>query len=66
MSWKRICMEKRFKLSASSMICGSLIRIWIEKAERGEYDNDAVQAELLPEYESRIAALELLFGRQAL
>ena len=48
------------------MICGSLIRIWIEKAERGEYDNDAVQAELLPEYESRIAALELLFGRQAL
>ncbi len=47
-------------------VCRSLIRIWIEKYERGEYDDDAVEADLLPEYESRIAALERLVGRQAL
>ena len=46
-------------------VCRSLIRIWIEKYERGEYDDDAVEADLLPEYESRIAALERLVGRQA-
>jgi len=47
-------------------ICRNLIRIWIEKYERGEYDDDAVEADLVPEYEARVAALERLVGRQAL
>ncbi|MDF0599051.1 MULTISPECIES: transposase [Paracoccaceae] len=43
-----------------------LIRIWIEKAEAGALDEDAAAAELLTNYEARIAALERLVGRQAL
>lgn len=44
----------------------NLIRIWIEKAEAGSLDQDMASAEILTEYEARIAALERLVGRQAL
>ncbi|WP_306131916.1 transposase [Roseivivax marinus] len=44
----------------------NLIRIWIEKAEAGALDEDVAAAELMAEYEARIAALERLAGRQAL
>jgi transposase len=44
----------------------NLIRIWVEKAESGSLDQDMASAELLGEYETRIAALERLVGRQAL
>lgn len=44
----------------------NLIRIWVEKAEAGSLDQDMASAELLSEYEIRIAALERLVGRQAL
>ena len=44
----------------------NLIRIWVEKAEAGSLDQDMASAELLTEYEARIAALERLVGRQAL
>ena len=44
----------------------NLIRIWVEKAEAGSLDEDMASAELLSEYEARIAALERLVGRQAL
>jgi len=44
----------------------NLIRIWIEKAEAGEFDEDTAAAEMLDDYEARIAALERLVGRQAL
>ena len=44
----------------------NLIRIWVEKAEAGALDQDRASAELMSEYESRIAALERLVGRQAL
>jgi len=44
----------------------NLIRIWIEKAEAGALDQDLASAELLGVYETRIAALERLVGRQAL
>ncbi len=47
-------------------VCRTLLPIWIEKYERGEFDDDAVEEELLPEYETRIAAFERLVGRQAL
>jgi transposase len=44
----------------------NLIRIWVEKAEAGSLDQDMASAELLGEYETRIAALERLVGRQVL
>ncbi len=53
-------------LSRRHDVCRSLIRIWIEKYERGSYDDDAVEADLLSECKARIAALERLVGRQAL
>ena len=45
-------------------VCRNLIRIRIAKYERGEYGDDAVEADLVPEYEARVAALERLVGRQ--
>ena len=53
-------LGRRYDLSRN------LIRIWVEKAEAGALDEDAVAAELLADYEARIAALERLVGRQAL
>ena len=53
-------------LSQQYEVCCTLIPIWIEKYESGEFDDDAVEEELLSEYETRIAALERLVGRQAL
>ncbi len=43
----------------------NLIRIWIEKFEVGEYDDEAHAADLLQEHEAKVAALERLVGRQA-
>ena len=47
-------------------ISRNLIRVWIEKYEAGEFDEDARAADLIQQYEARIAALERLVGRQAL
>ena len=44
----------------------NLVRVWVEKAETGAFDDEEVAAELLSGYEARIAALERLVGRQAL
>ena len=44
----------------------NLIRIWAAKYEAGEFSDEAEAADLLQEYEARIAALERLVGRQAL
>src|SRR4249920_749840 len=43
-----------------------LIRIWVGKFEAGALDEDVQAADLIQEYEARIAALEHLVGRQAL
>ena len=43
-----------------------LIRIWVGKFEAGALDDDAQAADLLQEYEAKIAALERMVGRQAL
>ncbi|CDO35481.1 transposase [Novosphingobium sp. KN65.2] len=43
-----------------------LIRVWIEKYEAGDFDDDARAADLIQQYEARIAALERLVGKQAL
>jgi transposase len=47
-------------------ICRNLIRVWVQKYEAGAFDEDAVAADLLQQYEARIAALERLVGKQAL
>ena len=47
-------------------ICRNLIRVWVQKYEAGDFDEDAVAADLLQQYEARIAALERLVGKQAL
>jgi transposase len=44
----------------------NLIRIWVAKYEAGAFDDEARAADLLQEYEAKIAALERMVGRQAL
>jgi transposase len=44
----------------------NLIRVWVEKYEAGVFDEDARAADMIQEYEARIAALERLVGKQAL
>lgn len=53
-------LAKRHDLSRN------LIRVWVRKYEEGALDDDAQAADLLQEYEARIAALERLVGKQAL
>jgi transposase len=43
-----------------------VIRVWVQKYEAGAFDEDAAAADLLQQYEARIAALERLVGKQAL
>lgn len=43
-----------------------LIRVWVEKAEAGQLDQDIAAADLLGAYEAKIAALERLVGQQTL
>ena len=47
-------------------ISRQLIRIWVGKFETGALDDDVQAADLLQEYEAKIAALERMVGRQAL
>ena len=53
-------LAKRHDLSRN------LIRIWVAKYEDGAFDDDTRAADLLQEYEAKIAALERMVGRQAL
>ncbi len=53
-------LAKRYALSRN------LIRIWVQRFEAGVLDEDAVAADLIEQYEARIAALERLVGKQAL
>ncbi|HEX4171896.1 MAG TPA: helix-turn-helix domain-containing protein [Acetobacteraceae bacterium] len=47
-------------------ISRQLIRICVGKFEAGAFDDDVQAADLIQEYEARIAALERMVGRQAL
>jgi transposase-like protein len=49
-------LAKRYDLSRN------LIRIWVHKYEAGAFDDEAQAADLIQEYETRIAALERLVG----
>jgi transposase-like protein len=43
-------------LAKRNDICRNLIRVWVEKYERGEFDDEVEAANLLEQYEARIAA----------
>ena len=58
--------ETLHALSRRHDLSRNLVRVWVEKAETGAFDDKEVAAELLSGYEARIAALERLVGRQAL
>lgn len=58
--------ETLHALSRQHDISRQLIRIWVGKFETGALDDDVQAADLLQEYEARIAALERMVGRQAL
>jgi transposase-like protein len=53
-------------LSKRHDISRNLIRVWVAKFEASAFDEDVQTADLLQEYEAKIAALERLVGRQAL
>src|SRR3979490_2317158 len=58
--------ETLHALSRRHHIARRLIRIWVGKFEAGALDDDVQAADLLQEYEAKIAALERMVGRQAL
>lgn len=53
-------LAKRHDLSRN------LIRVWVAKYEAGAFEDEFRAADLLQEYEAKIAALERMVGRQAL
>jgi transposase len=61
-----IAGETLHALAKRHDISRTLIRIWVKKFEAGAFDEDAQAADLLEEYEAKIAALERMVGRQAL
>ncbi len=58
--------ETLYGLAKRHDICRNLIRVWVAKAQAGEFDDELASANMLTEYEGKIAALERLVGRQAL
>jgi transposase len=61
-----IAGETLHGLSQRHDISRQLIRIWVGKFEAGALGEDVQAADLIQEYEGRIAALERLVGKQAL
>lgn len=54
------------ELARKHLVSRKLIRIWAEKHEAGELDEEALASELLAERDAKIEVLERLVGRQAL
>jgi transposase len=50
--------ETLYGLAKRHDICRNLIRLWVQKYETGAFDEEAAAADLLQQYEARIAALE--------
>lgn len=61
-----IAGETLHALSSRHDVSRNLIRIWVRKFESGAFDDDTRAADLLQDYEAKIAALERMVGRQAL
>src|SRR6202008_33203 len=55
-----------YAVSKRHDISRQLIRVWVQKYEADALDEDAQAADLLQEYEAKIAALERMVGQQAL
>ena len=58
--------EPLHRIARRNGIAPGLLRVWVEKAEAGDFDSEAASAELVSAYERKIGALERLVGRQAL
>ena len=58
--------ETLHALARQHDVSRTLIRIWIEKYEAGDFDDEAATVDMVDGYEARIAALERLVGRQTL
>jgi transposase len=50
--------ETLYALAKRYDVSRNLIRVWVKKLETGVFDDDANAADLLVEYEAKIAALE--------
>ena len=61
-----IAGETLHALARRHDVSRTLIRVWVRNLETGAFDEDARAADLLQEYEAKIAALERMVGRQAL
>ena len=61
-----IAGETLHALARRHDVSRNLIRAWVKKLETGAFDDDARAADLLQEYEAKIAALERMVGKQAL
>src|SRR6266567_1922987 len=61
-----IAGETLHALARRHDVSRNLIRVWVKKLEVGAFDEEARAADLLQEYEAKIAALERMVGRQAL
>jgi transposase len=57
--------ESPHALAKRHGISRNLIKIWVAKYEAGGLDSDAAAADVLADYEARIAALERLVGKLA-
>jgi transposase len=61
-----IAGEALHALARRHDVLRNLIRVWVNKLATGAFDDDARAADLVQEYEAKIAALERMVGRQAL
>src|SRR5438034_10258540 len=61
-----IACETLHGLAKRHDISRNLVRLWVARFKAGAYGDDARAADLIQEYEARIAALERMVGRQAL
>jgi transposase len=62
----RLGGETLYGLAKRHEISRTLIRVWLAKHEAGVLDSDTAAADMLADYEARIAALERLVGKLAL
>src|SRR4029450_12107013 len=58
--------ETLHALSKRHDVSRQLVRIWVQKYEAAAFAEASQAADLIQEYEARIAALERMVGRQAL
>jgi len=58
--------ETLYGLAKRHEISRNLIRVWLAKHEAGTLDSDTAAADMLADYEARIAALERLVGKLTL